>query len=173
MEVVLVATNARDMTLILKKTMEMDYKPIYLGVTPSTNQSIFKALPPGNIDFYAAAATAPLSKEISGIKRLNELGKKYYSNFKLASYHVPGYVPTRVFINALKMAGRNLTRENFVQALEKTKNLDLEGLASPVTFGPSRRYSASSVMIVKMDTAGKVFKIVRGHEEVQCNPFKK
>lgn len=172
-EVVLVATNARDMGLILKKSMEMNYRPIYMGATPTINQSIFKVLPPGNIDFYAAAATAPLSKEIPGIKRLDELGKKYYSDFKLSTYHIPGYVPMRIFINGLKMAGRNLTRENFVDALEKTKNFDVEGIASSVTFSPSRRYSASSAMFVKMDTAAKTFKIVRGPEEVQCNPFKK
>lgn len=172
-EVVLVLTNARDMALILKKTMELNYKPTYMGITPSIDPSIFKALPPGDIDFYATAALAPLSMEIPGIRHLNELGNKYYPKFHLATYQLLGYVPGRIFVNTLKMAGRDLTREKFVQAAEKTKNLDLQGLAPPVTFSATRRYSASSVMIVKMDTAAKTFKVVRGSEEVKCNPFKK
>ena len=172
-EVVLVLTNARDMALILKKSMELNYKPTYMGITPTIDPSIFKALPPGDIGFYAAASLAPLSMEIPGIKHLNELGNKYYPKFNLATYHLLGYVPGRIFVNALKVAGRDLTREKFIDALEKTKDLDLQGLAPPVTYNANRRYSASSVMVVKMDTAEKTFKLVRDAEEVDYNPFKK
>jgi len=171
-EMVMAVTNARDMALILKKSMELNFKPIYLGITPAADQSIFDALPPGELEFYAAASTAPLSMDIPGIKKMVELGKKYFTPFKPISYHLIGYLPSKVFIEGVKATGPELTREKLIAAFERFNNVDMDGLTPPVTFGPQRRYSASSIMVIKMDTASKTFKIVRKAEELQLNPFK-
>ena len=171
-DMVFIINSARSTALILKKSMELNYKPTYLGITPSADKSIFKILPPGELEYYAAASTAPILMEIPGIKEMDRLVKKYLPGTPTMPYHLIGYLPARIFIEGVKAAGPDLTREKLIDAFESLKNLDMDGITAPVTFGPKRRFSASSMMIIKMDTTGKTFKIVRELEEVQLNPFK-
>ncbi len=169
---VIASTNARDMALILKKSIELNYHPVFLGITPTTDQSIFKTLPPGDVSFYAAASTAPIVMDIPGVREMTDAGKKYDPKFKPTAYHLIGYMSAKLFIEGVKAAGRDLTRENLVEALEGLRNVDMKGLMPPVTFGPKRRFSASAVKIVKMDTMNKTFKIVQKSTEIDFNPFK-
>ncbi len=45
-----------------------------------------------------------------------------------------GYVATRLFIKGLEQAGKDLTREGFVETLETTRDFSHEGLMMPITF---------------------------------------
>jgi len=59
-----------------------------------------------------------------------------------------------VLVEGLKRAGKNLTRESFVKAMETMKDFTAEGLyaGSPVSFGPDRHHGANSVRMMR---AGK------------------
>lgn len=78
----------------------------------------------------------------------------------------------KLFIEGVKAAGKDLTRENLVKAFEGLKNLDMGGIMPPVTFGPKRRFSASVIKIIKMDTKNKTFKVIRESDEIELIPFK-
>jgi branched-chain amino acid transport system substrate-binding protein len=171
-DMVIVSTNARDMALILKKSVELNYKPIFLGITPTADQSIFKTLPPGDVSFYAAASTAPILMDIPGIKEMTEAGKKYDPKFKPTAYHLIGYMSAKLFIEGVKAAGKDLTRESLVNAFENFDNLDMNGVMSPVTFGPERRFSGSAIKVIQMDTKDKTFNVVQESTEIKFNPFK-
>jgi branched-chain amino acid transport system substrate-binding protein len=60
-------------------------------------------------------------------------------------------------LDGLKRAGRNLTREGFVDALEKT-NLDTGVYSGPVEFGKVRRDAVRSNNVLKFD--GKTSEVV-------------
>jgi hypothetical protein len=49
---------------------------------------------------------------------------------------IEGYVAAKVFTDAVRKAGRNLTREGFISAIQGMRNLDLGGF--PVDFGPNK-----------------------------------
>lgn len=171
-EIAIASTNARDMALILKKCIELNYKPIFLGITPTADQSAFKILPPGDVEFYAAAASAPVLMDIPGIKEMVDAGKKYDPKFTPTAYHVIGYMSAKLFIEGVKAAGKDLTRENLVKAFESFENKDMAGIMPPVTYSPERRFSASAIKIIKMDTKNKTFQVIREADEIVLNPFK-
>ena len=52
-------------------------------------------------------------------------------------------------LEGLKKAGRNLTRESYVEAMETVKNFDIMGLTPPVTFGPNRRHGLNAVRMLR------------------------
>jgi branched-chain amino acid transport system substrate-binding protein len=75
----------------------------------------------------------------------------------IASYMPFGIASSMTVLDGLKRAGRNLTREGFVDALEKT-NLDTGVYSGPVEFGKVRRDAVRSNNVLKFD--GKTSEVV-------------
>ena len=56
-------------------------------------------------------------------------------------------------VEGLKKAGRNLTRESFIEAMESIRGFDTNGLTAPVTFGPNRRHGLNAVRLLRAEKA--------------------
>lgn len=65
-----------------------------------------------------------------------------------------GFVAARVFTEALSRAGRNLTREAFLNAVEGLQNLNLGGF--PVDFGPRKHTGSRFVELTLLTEDGRV-----------------
>ena len=50
----------------------------------------------------------------------------------------------------MRRAGKDLTRESFIDALEGIRNFDT-GVTFPVTYGPDRREATNDVLIVRVN----------------------
>jgi len=61
-----------------------------------------------------------------------------------------------IAVEGLKRAGRNLTKESYVEAMESIKNFTAMGLTGPITFGPNRRHGLNSVRLLKAGKASEV-----------------
>jgi hypothetical protein len=59
-------------------------------------------------------------------------------------------------VEGLKRAGRNLTREAFVEAMETLKDYVPEKLTAPITFGPIRRHGANAVRFMRAEKGNLV-----------------
>ncbi len=57
-------------------------------------------------------------------------------------------------IEALRRAGRDVSREKLVDQLETLRNLDT-GFVPPLTYGPARRLGARGAFVMKVDLQGK------------------
>lgn len=64
------------------------------------------------------------------------------------------YAAARVLVEATKRAGRRLSREALVSALEQLREFRT-GVVPPVTFGPNRRVGSSGSYVVGIDPAGR------------------
>jgi branched-chain amino acid transport system substrate-binding protein len=64
-----------------------------------------------------------------------------------------GAVAIIVAVEGLKKAGRNLTRESYVEAMETVKNFNTTGLTAPITFGPNRRHGLNAVRLLRAQKA--------------------
>lgn len=56
-----------------------------------------------------------------------------------------------VFAEGLRRAGKNLTPDTFVDALEGIKDFKTGDLSAPVTFGPDKHKGGESSMVFKAD----------------------
>ncbi|MBU7571755.1 MAG: ABC transporter substrate-binding protein [Hydrogenophaga sp.] len=65
-----------------------------------------------------------------------------------------GYVAGKVFTEAAQRAGRSLTREGFINAVEGMRNLDLGGF--PVDFGPNKHTGSRFVEMTLLTEDGRV-----------------
>lgn len=65
-----------------------------------------------------------------------------------------GYVAAKVFSEAAQRAGRNLTREGFINAIQGLRNLDLGGF--PVDFGPNKHTGSRFVEMTLLTEDGRI-----------------
>ena len=64
-----------------------------------------------------------------------------------------GAVGIIIAVEGLKKAGRNLTRESYVEAMEGIKGFTTMDLTAPVTFGPNQHHGLNAVRLLRANKA--------------------
>lgn len=77
----------------------------------------------------------PLTSDLPGMRQYRELMQKYFPKNEPNRYSLSGYFAAMLFTEAAKRAGRNLTREGLIAAMESIKGLE-SGILPPLTIGP-------------------------------------
>lgn len=114
-----------------------------LAVPAPLHDRIFVTLPPGAWALSRQGAT-----EYTDLARRRGLDPRYRS-LQLAAFS-----SAKVFVEALKRAGRSLTREKLVAALEDLRDFDA-GFETRISFGPNRRTGAVGAYVVRLPTDGQ------------------
>jgi len=78
-----------------------------------------------------------------------ELLARYYPEDKPNSVGLEGYYNARVLVEGLKRAGRDLTREGFIKAIESIRDLEL-GPGLTVCFGPQNHQGLEQVYFTRL-----------------------
>jgi branched-chain amino acid transport system substrate-binding protein len=67
---------------------------------------------------------------------------------------IEGFVAAKVFTEAVNRAGRNLTRDSFINAIQGMRNLDLGGF--PVDFAPNKHTGSRFVELTLLTEDGRI-----------------
>jgi branched-chain amino acid transport system substrate-binding protein len=76
----------------------------------------------------------PVSSDLAGVKAYRDAMQKYFPKNEPNRYSISGYVAAMLFTEGAKRAGKNLTRDGLVSALEGVKGWD-SGILPPLTIG--------------------------------------
>ena len=105
---------------------------------------------------FLAFPTVPNDVTPAGLAELRALQEKY----KLPSGHIASqlnaFAAAKIFTEGLKRAGRDLSREKLVTALEGLYEYDT-GVTPSITFGPNRRVGAMGAYVLSIDPAKREF----------------
>jgi len=71
---------------------------------------------------------------LPGVKEYISLLDTYYPDSKPSFVGLEGYLNARILAEGLKRAGKNITRERFIRAIESISQYDL-GIQNPLSFG--------------------------------------
>jgi branched-chain amino acid transport system substrate-binding protein len=63
-----------------------------------------------------------------------DLLKKYYPKSRPSFVGLEGYINAKILVEGLTRAGKDITREGFLQAIESIHEFDL-GILNPLSFG--------------------------------------
>jgi len=96
----------------------------------------------------------PNSRATAIIRYRDEL-KRYAPGEKPGFVSLEGWVVARLLIEGLQRAGKQLTTDGVIEALEALKGLDL-GIGVPLTFGPSEHQASHKVWGSVMDGKGQL-----------------
>jgi ABC-type branched-subunit amino acid transport system substrate-binding protein len=102
-----------------------------------------------------------LSSDISprGRQEYQELAKTYsWSNDHIQA-RLASLAAAKLFVEGLRKAGRDLSRQRLVEGLESLYAFDT-GVTPPLSYGPNRRIGALGAYIVTVDLVNKTYKPV-------------
>jgi branched-chain amino acid transport system substrate-binding protein len=139
-----------------KKALEAKAKLDWRGVTmvsagPLTDENYLN-VPGGHAEGIIGLCYYPdpnISKE-TGVIEYRELMNKYYPGKALNRYSLYGYAFGYLIVEGLKRAGRDLTRESFVDAMESIKNWDSAGIMPPVSFSKADHHAQKAGFIAEL-----------------------
>ena len=125
-----------------------------------TSRDLVKTLPAAFKDrVFVSFPTVPTDVAPAGLAELRALEQKY----KFAPGHtaskLSAFAAAKIFTEALKRAGRDLSREKLVTALEGLYEYDT-GVTPSITFGPNRRVGSLGSYVVSVDLTKREFVLI-------------
>ena len=136
---------------IVKEMAKVGYRPQLVSSFPLGDyQIMYRNL--GELwegAHFNALNAAALAGDSAGKKIVDILTKYEPKLVGKENTALAGATAIILALEGLKKAGRNLTRESYVEAMETVKNFDIMGLTPPVTFGPNRRHGLNAVRMLR------------------------
>lgn len=95
----------------------------------------------------------PWTPTLPVVREYQKLLAKAGNERDISFTSLEGYIAAKVLVEGLKRAGRDLTREKLIAALEGLRNHDVGGF--PVSFGPGNHNGSSFVELTMIRQGGK------------------
>ncbi len=159
-DVVLMATYLRDASIFLRQARELGLDAKFVGSIAASNP-VMDQLAGKEAVWGRYAAVTPLIDDPQG-PRLAGFAKRYCAVFTEhckrpgipGIYDGQGYASIQVFLEGLRRAGRNLTREGLIRALETLKDFPTNAYA-PVSFSPTDHDGVQGAYFSEFGADGK------------------
>lgn len=147
-DLVMMWTLVREPAGILKEAMKLQWQPVWITATPSTDDMVLKLA--GESAFYGKGffgttilaypwAINPAAAEFMLVwPKYNERPWGFYDWY--------GWGSAKIMVEGLQRAGRDLTREGLVKAFESFKDYRSEVFGS-ITWGPGKRSGSQECII--------------------------
>lgn len=96
---------------------------------------------------------SPFSTRYKVSKEYLELSRKHFPDDPQNYVAFEGFLNARIFVNALEMAGRDLTRLTFIDSLQKISNYDL-GIEKKISYGPEDQEGIKGIYYSQLTSRG-------------------
>jgi len=93
----------------------------------------------------------PNVSDAPGIVEYRRLLAKYFPDHQPNRYSLYGYVMGRLVVEGLERAGRDLTRDRFIDAMETITDWDSGGIMPPVSFSPTDHHAQTAGFICRLE----------------------
>jgi branched-chain amino acid transport system substrate-binding protein len=152
-DAVILYSTATHAAGLIKEMAKVGFRPkIFSSFTLYDRDTMFRLL--GDLWEGAYFDTAQTIRGEPGADRFIDIVTKIDPKLKgREGFSVQGAVDVAILVEGLKRAGRNLTREGFVKAMETIKDYREPGFDAGITFGPDRHHGGNAVRLMR---AGKV-----------------
>jgi ABC-type branched-subunit amino acid transport system substrate-binding protein len=153
--------SVTDLLTMMREAGNVNWFPQIFVQSGTASQSLFDAPSGFEGKVFCTFPTGPVDHTEEAIKEFRLLGEKYKLAQKHLAAQISAYSSAKILNEALKRAGRDLSRERLIQALEGFYNYQT-GMTPPITYGPNRRIGAMGAYIVMVDLKEKKFVPVSG-----------
>lgn len=136
--------------------------------------TIFQSSALGSLDLpaqfhqkvFISFPTSPSDLTPEGIAEFRGFSQKYKLPSERAALQITSFASLKILVEGLRRAGRDLTRERFIQALESLTGYST-GLTPLISYGPNRHVGWQGAYVVSVDLEQKKFVPVSGWLEVK------
>lgn len=147
--------NANSSILALKTAKGINYNPQFFSFYGNTDYPLLMKLSGGLWEgvINSTFLPDPFSND-PAVKAYREAAKKFAPEEKWGFTLISGIAATEPLVEALRRAGRNLSVEATIKALESLRKW--KGLGAPVTWSKGMHQATDSIQITKCGPGGKV-----------------
>ena len=163
--VILMGTTDEAMSF-MSEAEKIHWFPVVLSPAGTIGAAVFTAPPGFDGKVFFSFATAPVDHTAEAIKEFRALAEKYKLPSTHAASQVAAYAAAKVLVEAIRRAGKDVTREKLIQVLEGFHQYPT-GLTPAVTYGPNRRTGSMGAYIITVDLKEKKF--VPASEWIESN----
>lgn len=156
-QAVIMVTLYKTTAEFVRKMKKAELNPVYMALSPVGADLLEKELGEdargigiSQVMPYPWNSILSVNKEN---KRAAELNNK---TFKASYYGSEGFMNAKVFVWGLKKAGKNLTVEKFVNALNEMHNVDMGGFM--INFSPTNHNSSNFIELTVIGTKGQILR---------------
>jgi len=151
---------------LLSQAKAIDYHPVMIDRFPGSVTDGLIALAGDDANgMISTTNLEPLNSDSQAVKDFIARYQQYYPDNSISIAHEICYLNAVVLVEALERAGPDLTRENFIQAIESMDKFET-GLGPPISFGPDRRFGMSAIGLMKIENG----EIVRFGDWIEVGP---
>ncbi|GAB1410093.1 ABC transporter substrate-binding protein [Desulfovibrionales bacterium] len=140
----------------IRQSLESDYAPIFYMVSfvgaKELSRNLIQTKTSQAQVIMSQVVPPPLKREggvAESAREFTELLERYYTGDEPNFVGFEGYINAKVLIEALRRAGRNLTRESFLAAIESMQNFSL-GSGVQLSFGPTDHQGMDTVYFTRL-----------------------
>lgn len=102
-------------------------------------------------EIFLAFPSSPAARSQQGAPAWEALRQEFGLGRQYEAAQMAALAAASVLVEGLRRAGRELTRERLVRALESLNNYDPQGFAPAVSYGPDRRIGALGGYVVALE----------------------
>lgn len=114
-----------------------------------------------NDKIFIAFPTLPSDITSEGMAEFRSLLEKYKFAPRHTASQLAAFAAAKVFVAALTRAGKDLSRETLITALESLYDFET-GITPRITFGPNKRVGAAGAHVIRIDLVEKNFTTASG-----------
>lgn len=160
-EAVFLLGRSEDSLLFMKEAEKLGWFPFIFSPSASVGREVFDA--PVGFDgrIFVAFPTSPADQSAESMKEFRALAEAYHLPNRHLAAQISAFSAAKVLVEGMKRAGKDLSREKLIQALEGFYEYPT-GLTPPITFGPNRRIGALGSYVVTINLKEKQFSPASG-----------
>jgi ABC-type branched-subunit amino acid transport system substrate-binding protein len=147
---------------LLEASKTIDWKPNVFLLGTLASKELVNAIPSVFKDkIFLAFPTVPADITTQGAADYRELLDKHKLKPRHTASQLAALAAAKIFVEGLKRAGADLSREQLISALEGLYDFET-GLTPRIIFGPNRRIGAAGAYMVTVNPETKQFAAVGG-----------
>lgn len=161
--VVMVGTYS-PLAKFVKNATDSGFKPYFHTVSFVGSEAYGKELMNYKIDksmferiIVTQVVPSPFSEDFKTVADYKKAVKKYYPEDEFNYVALEGYINAKVMVEALKLSGEDLTRENFIVSLESMQNVNIH-IGKSITYSNNDHKGLQGVYFSKL-TQDSTFRI--------------
>ena len=154
---VFVLGPGNDVDSFLHAASALEWAPYVLSVGVFTSRELAANVTPAfTKKVFLAFPTVPTDITPDGVAEYRALAEKYKLPAEHTAAQLAALAAAKTFVEALKRAGSDLSREQLVTALEGLYEYDT-GLTPKLVFGPNRHVGAAGAYVITINSETKEF----------------
>jgi branched-chain amino acid transport system substrate-binding protein len=156
-DLVIVASAIKSGAMFLRAAHKMKWKTTFIASNTLGFVPALKLAGPYGDGLLVVNIFAMPDEDVPGMKKLIAASKKYLGDkwmpaqAKIHPYYVYGWANAMIFAEGVKKAGKNLTRDSLVKALEGLKDFDMQGIMGAVSYSAKSHGSPGYARMTKGD----------------------